>query len=127
MDNLARFEPKEASLSNAFKETYTVLKPGGIVGIVQHQAREDRPDDWANGDNGYLKKSFLVSKMQDAGFEFVGESNINENPRDQATVGDIVWRLPPSLSGARDDAEKQAAMTAIGESNRMTLKFRKPL
>ncbi len=127
LHNLARFEPKEASLSNAFKETYTVLKPGGIVGIVQHQAREDRPDDWANGDNGYLKKSFLVSKMQDAGFEFVGESNINENPRDQATVGDIVWRLPPSLSGARDDAEKQAAMTAIGESNRMTLKFRKPL
>jgi len=111
LHNLARFEPKEASLSNAFK----------------HQAREDRPDDWANGDNGYLKKSFLVSKMQDAGFEFVGESNINENPRDQATVGDIVWRLPPSLSGARDDAEKQAAMTAIGESNRMTLKFRKPL
>jgi len=81
LHNLARFEPKEASLSNAFKETYTVLKPGGIVGIVQHQAREDRPDDWANGDNGYLKKSFLVSKMQDAGFEFVGESNINENPR----------------------------------------------
>jgi predicted methyltransferase len=65
--------------------------------------------------------------MQAAGFEFVGESNINENPQDQANVGDIVWRLPPSLSGSKDDDEKRAAMLAIGESNRMTLKFRKPL
>lgn len=127
LHNLVRFDSKGGFLGNALKETYTVLKPGGIVGVVQHQAREDRPDDWANGDNGYIKKSFLVSKMQDAGFEFVGESNVNENPKDQATVGDIVWRLPPSFSGSRDDAEKRAAMTEIGESNRMTLKFRKPL
>ena len=65
--------------------------------------------------------------MQAAGFEFVGESNINENAKDQATVGDIVWRLPPGLNGSKDDAQKRAAMTAIGESHRMTLKFRKPL
>jgi predicted methyltransferase len=127
MHNLARFESKGDFLSNALKETYTILKPGGIVGVVQHQAREDRPDDWSNGDNGYLKKSALVAKMQAAGFEFVGESDINENMRDQANVGDIVWRLPPSLSGTADDDEKRAAMLAIGESNRMTLKFRKPL
>lgn len=127
LHNLVRFEDKGGFLTNALKDTYTVLKPGGIVGVVQHQAREDRPDEWADGNSGYIKKSFLVSKMQAAGFEFVGESNINENAKDQATVGDIVWRLPPSLSGAKDDAQKRAAMTAIGESNRMTLKFRKPL
>jgi predicted methyltransferase len=127
LHNLARFEANGNFLSNSLKETYTILKPGGIVGVVQHQAREDRPDDWSNGDNGYLKKSFVVAKMQAAGFEFVGESNINENTQDQATVGDIVWRLPPSLSGSKDDDEKRSAMLAIGESNRMTLKFRKPL
>lgn len=127
LHNLARFEANGNFLSNSLKETYTILKPGGIVGVVQHQAREDRPDDWANGDNGYLKKSFIVATMQAAGFEFVGESKVNENARDQANVGDIVWRLPPSLSGSNNDDEKRAAMLAIGESNRMTLKFRKPL
>ncbi|MBL4671971.1 MAG: class I SAM-dependent methyltransferase [Arenicella sp.] len=127
LHNLARFEDNGNFLSNSLKETYTILKPGGIVGVVQHQAREDRPDDWSNGDNGYLKKSFIVAKMQAAGFEFVGQSDINENAKDQANVGDIVWRLPPSLSGSKDDDEKRAAMLAVGESNRMTLKFRKPL
>ena len=65
--------------------------------------------------------------MLEAGFEFVGESNINENAKDQANEGDIVWRLPPSFSGSKEGDEKRAAMTAIGESNRMTLKFRKPV
>jgi predicted methyltransferase len=126
LHNLARFDAKQGFLGDALQDTYSVLKPGGIVGIVQHQAREDRPEDWANGDNGYLKKSFVITRMQDAGFEFVGESSVNENPKDQANVGDIVWRLPPSYSGSRDNETKKAAMTAIGESNRMTLKFRKP-
>lgn len=127
LHNLVRFNEKGGFLTSALKDTYAVLKPGGIVGVVQHQAREDRTDEWADGNAGYIKKSFLVAQMQAAGFEFVGESNINENAKDQATVGDIVWRLPPSLNGSKDDAQKRAAMTAIGESHRMTLKFRKPL
>lgn len=126
LHNLARFEPEQDFFNVALKDTFSVLKPGGIVGIVQHQAREDRPDEWSTGENGYLKKSYVISRMQDAGFEFVGESNINENIKDQAHVGDIVWRLPPSYSGSNDDDVKKAGMTAIGESNRMTLKFRKP-
>lgn len=125
LHNLARFDSKGGFLSSSLKDTYEALKPGGIVGVVQHQAREDRPDEWADGSSGYLKKSFVKAKMTEAGFEFVGESAINENSKDQAGEGDIVWRLPPSLNGA-DDAEKKAAMEAIGESNRMTLKFRKP-
>lgn len=127
LHNLARFENQGNYLSKALDETFAALKPGGIVGIVQHQAREDRPDDWADGSNGYLKKSFLLTKMQAHGFEYIGASPINENPKDLAGEGDFVWRLPPSLNGTDDDPEKQAAMQAIGESNRMTLKFRKPI
>lgn len=126
LHNLARFEEKGGFLSAALNDTMAALKPGGIVGIVQHQAREDRPDAWADGSSGYLKKSYVKSKMLEAGFEYIGETAVNENPRDLAGEGDIVWRLPPSLNGARDDAELRAAMEAIGESNRMTLLFKKP-
>jgi len=126
LHNLARFENDGGFLTNGLQEVYAALKPGGIVGVVQHEAREDRPDEWANGSNGYLKKSAIKAKMKELGFEFVGESAINENAKDEAGEGDVVWRLPPSLNGARDDAEKKAAMESIGESHRMTLKFRKP-
>lgn len=126
LHNLARFEDKGGYLTSAIDSAFTALKPGGIVGIVQHEAAEDRPDDWANGSNGYLKKSFVVGAMQAAGFELVAESNVNSNEKDQAGEGDVVWRLPPTLGGAKDDEELKAKMLAIGESNRMTLKFRKP-
>lgn len=126
LHNVARFEDKGAYLSNAIKESYDALKPGGIVGVVQHQAREDRPDEWANGSNGYLKQSMLIEKFTAQGFEFVEASEINANLKDLANEGDFVWRLPPSLSGSEGDEDKLTAMQAIGESNRMTLKFRKP-
>lgn len=126
MHGLARNESKGQFLTKAIKVSFDALKPGGTVGIVQHQAREDRPDEWANGSNGYLKQSFLVKQMEAAGFKFVGSSDINQNEKDQAGEGDFVWRLPPSLSGAKDDEAKAKAMKAIGESNRMTLKFVKP-
>lgn len=126
LHNLSRHESKGQYLTDALAEVYTMLKPGGIVGVVQHEAREDRPDEWADGSNGYLKKSAIIAAMQAAGFELAGESDINQNDKDQAAEGDAVWRLPPSLSGAKDDEELKAKMLAIGESNRMTLKFTKP-
>lgn len=126
LHNLSRFQDKGPYLDDAISETYSILKPGGIVGVVQHQAREDRPDAWADGSNGYLKKSALVEKFTAQGFELIADSAINSNEKDLADEGDFVWRLPPSLSGSKDDPEKRAAMSAIGESNRMTLKFRKP-
>ena len=126
LHNLARFSDKEPYLQNALKDAFNLLKPGGVLGIVQHQAREDRSDSWADGSNGYLKKSMLVKEVEAAGFEFVAESAVNNNDKDQAKEGDIVWRLPPSLSGSKDDADKKAKMQAIGESHRMTLKFVKP-
>lgn len=126
LHNLARFEAQGQFLSTAMSETLRALKPGGIVGIVQHMAPEDAPDAWADGSAGYLKKSFVVATMEAAGLELVAESDINTNPKDQPTTDDIVWRLPPTLFGTKDDPEAAAANTAIGESNRMTLLFRKP-
>jgi len=126
MHNLARFEKDGGFLTAALQNAYDALKPGGIVGVVQHQARDDRPDEWAGGQNGYLKKGFLIDTMKAAGFEFVAESDVNQNPKDQPGDSDIVWRLPPSLATSRDNPELRAEMEAIGESNRMTLKFRKP-
>ena len=58
--------------------------------------------------------------MQAAGFEYVAASDINANPRDIPGADDVVWRLPPTLAGSKDDEARAAAMRAIGESNRMT-------
>lgn len=126
MHNLARFEEQGGFLTQAIDNAWQVLKPGGIVGIVQHHARDDMPDDWASGAAGYLKTGFVIEQMQKRGFEFVGESDINANPNDQPSTDDVVWRLPPSLGTSQDNPELRATLQAVGESNRMTLKFRKP-
>jgi predicted methyltransferase len=127
LHNLARFEPDGGYLTAALEDAFDVLKPGGMVGVVQHEARPDMPDDWASGRNGYLKKDFVIQRFLAAGFEFVGDSDVNQNASDQPTADDIVWRLPPTLATSREDPELKAKMEAIGESNRMTLKFRKPM
>jgi predicted methyltransferase len=126
LHNLARFESEGGFLTAALHNAYDVLKPGGIVGVVQHQARDAKSDEWAGGQQGYLKKSFVIEKMQEAGFEFVAGADINLNEKDQPGEEDIVWRLPPTLFTSRENPKLRAEMKAIGESNRMTLKFRKP-
>ena len=125
LHNLARFEQQGGHLTRALEEVFRSLKPGGIVGVVQHLAPEGATDKWANGSSGYLKKSFVVKKMTEAGFEFEAESDVNLNPLDQPTEEERVWRLPPSMAGA-DSTEKRQKQKQIGESTRMTLKFRKP-
>lgn len=126
LHNLARFEDQGGYLTTALEDIYGLLRPGGVVGIVQHEARPEMSDEFASGARGYLKKSFVIERMEEAGFELVGERDINENPNDQPGPDDIVWRLPPTLIGAGDNPEVRDAALAIGESNRMTLKFRKP-
>lgn len=126
LHNLARFEPIGGFLTAALGDAYAVLKPGGTFGVVQHHARDDMSDGFADGSHGYLKKAFVIAAAEAAGFEFVGESDVNANPNDQPTEDDIVWRLPPTLATSREDPELQAELEAVGESNRMTLKFRKP-
>lgn len=125
LHNLSRFEDEGGYMTEALADTYALLKPGGIVGVVQHQGPETNEDKWAEGDNGYLKKSQLIAKFKAAGFELVKESAVNENPKDVPNNKDIVWRLPPSLGTSREDADLKAKMEAIGESNRMTLLFKK--
>jgi predicted methyltransferase len=126
LHNLHRAGEEAGYLTAAIEETHDLVKPGGLVGVVQHRAGEDRPDDWADGSAGYLKQSAIVAAFEDAGFIFEEASEINANPDDTAGPGDIVWRLPPSLATTEEDTPEYEAMKAIGESDRMTLRFRKP-
>lgn len=125
LHNLSRFENDGAYLTAAIKDAYDALKPGGIVGIVQHEAPNTMSEEWASGSKGYLNKDRLIAQVEQGGFEFVGASDINANPKEIPGEEDIVWRLPPSYATSGEDPLKRAKMDAIGESNRMTLKFRK--
>jgi len=125
MHNLNRFSDEHDYLGSALKDSHALLKEGGTLGVIQHRGPEDHPDEWATGKNGYLKQSAIIAKVESAGFKLVGTSEINANPQDQPTTDDIVWRLPPSLGTSRDNPDLQAKLKAIGESDRMTLKFKK--
>ena len=106
-----------------FKTFYDLLKPGGTLGIVDHRLPEDR-DSAQEKTSGYLKVSTVRRIADAAGFEYVGSSEINANPRDTADWKKGVWTLPPTLRNGEVD---KARYLAIGESDRMTLKFRKPI
>lgn len=126
LHGMARFDSQGDFVAEAMADAYAALKPGGILGVVQHHARDDLSDEFADGDRGYLKRGYVIAAAEQAGFELVGESDVNANPMDQPGEDDVVWRLPPSLSTSKEDPELRAKYEAIGESNRMTLKFRKP-
>lgn len=126
LHNLARFENDGGYLSIALKEIYRALKPGGVVGVVQHIGPEDGADTWLDGSHGYLKKSTVLEFMEKAGYKFVAESEVNLNSADRRTEGDIVWRLPPSLVTSKEDPALRKKLESIGETTRMTLLFRKP-
>ena len=126
LHNLARFESEGDFLTVALADAHAVLKPGGSFGVVQHHARDNMSDTFSDGSHGYLKKSFVISAAEHAGFEFVAELDVNANPADQPGDEDIVWRLPPSFFTSADNPELKAEYEAVGESNRMTLKFKKP-
>lgn len=115
MHHLFRFD--EPIIDTALSETYDMLASGGVAGVVQHRAPEDADPGFANGNNGYLKQSDVVAAFERAGFVLEEASEINANPNDPADS--FVWRLPPTTT---DNPDTQA----IGESDRMTLRFRKP-
>ena len=111
-----------------FKAFYRALKPGGVLGVVEHRADEDAPDDIATG---YVKTSTVKALAEGAGFAFVEASEINANPADTKDHPFGVWTLPPvrrssQSPGQEDPAFDRAKYDAIGESDRMTLKFVKP-
>lgn len=113
---------KEGALS-AFKSFYKALKPGGTLGVVEHRLPEQRSDEDQKS-SGYMKQSYVIDIAKQAGFELVASSDINANSLDTADHPKGVWTLPPSLRLGEKDAAKYKA---IGESDRMTLKFKKPL
>ncbi len=96
-----------------------VLKPGGILGVVQHRAAKDS-DPKKSAENGYIPESYLIRLVEDKGFELMGTSEINANPKDTRDHPEGVWTLPPSYRLKDIDKDKY---TAIGESDRMTLRF----
>ncbi|EKU26696.1 class I SAM-dependent methyltransferase [Xanthomonas graminis] len=103
-----------------FKGFYAVLKPGGVLGVVEHRAKADVP---ADDKSGYVGQAQVIAMAEAAGFTLAGKSEVNANPRDSKDYPGGVWTLPPSNDhAAADDAKYKA----IGESDRMTLKFVKP-
>jgi len=118
MHNLLRWN----IAGSEFAAMRDLLKPGGYIGIEQHRARPDAPADYADGSKGYLREADVIRFMKDNGFDLVGQSEISANPKDTANWPDGVWTLPPTLALKDKDREKYLA---IGESDRMTLLFRK--
>jgi predicted methyltransferase len=106
----------------AFKEIFAMLKPGGVLGIEDHRLPESASAE-RERESGYIKQSTVRALAEKAGFKFAGESTINANPKDTADWKEGVWTLPPSFALGEQDKAKYAA---IGESDRMTLRFVKP-
>ncbi|MDO8863899.1 methyltransferase [Haliea sp. E1-2-M8] len=110
------------SLDGTLAAAYTALKPGGVLGLVQHRAKAgDDPEVMAK--NGYVTEAHVIAAAEKAGFTLDASSEINANPKDTADHPDGVWSLPPSLRGGDEGRDK---FEAIGESDRMTLRFIKP-
>ena len=100
-----------------FKGFHDVLKPGGVLGVVEHRAKGDVP---VEDKSGYVGQDQVIALAKAAGFELAGSSEVNANPRDTKDYPNGVWTLPPSNN--HPEAER-AKYQAIGESDRMTLRF----
>jgi len=101
---------------------FRALKPGGMLGLEEHRGRNDKPQD-PLGKSGYVRQDYAIAMARAAGFELLGSSEINANPKDTRDWPDGVWTLPPTLTLGDKDREKYLA---IGEADNFVLKFRKP-
>ncbi len=101
---------------------YSVLKPGGVLGVEEHRAMPGTSVQQMI-DTGYLTEAYVIEHAQAAGFKLAARSEINDNPRDTKDYPNGVWSLPPTYRGGDVD---RARFAAIGESDRMTLRFVKP-
>lgn len=109
-------------LHNEFSRLHDLLKDDGLLGIVQHRAKVDAPAEYVDGGKGYMRQKDIVGLVEAYGFELVDSSEVNANAKDTADYPGGVWTLPPSLRG---DEASRARYEEIGESDRMTLVFRK--
>ncbi|PZO89609.1 MAG: methyltransferase [Sphingomonas sanxanigenens] len=115
--------PGKGEDARVLASAFRMLKPGGTLGVVEHRLPESM-DTALEARSGYLKVSTVRRIVEAAGFEYVGASEVNANPKDTHDYPKGVWTLPPTYTEGDKD---RARYTAIGESDRMTLKFRKPL
>jgi predicted methyltransferase len=113
-------------LNTYYEEIFRMLKPGGLFGIVDHRELESRVQD-PIAVNGYVKEVYLRALAENAGFEFLEKSEINANSLDTKDYPEGLYSLPPTLRGSTFNGELRDRVMAIGESDRMTMKFRKPL
>jgi predicted methyltransferase len=118
MHNMMNWNIADAEI----KAMRDLLKPDGMIGIEQHRAKPGAPFSYADGSNGYLREADVIKFMEVNGFDLVAKSEINANPKDTADYPGGVWTLPPSYE--KKDVDR-AKYEAIGESDRMTLLFRK--
>lgn len=109
-------------LGSELDAMHAMLAPGGMVGVVQHRAKADAPAAYVDGSKGYLKEADVIATFEKHGFVLAGKSEINANPKDPADHAQGVWTLPPNYALKDQDKAKYAA---IGESDRMTLLFKK--
>ncbi|MEM7359642.1 MAG: methyltransferase [Pseudomonadota bacterium] len=106
-------------IDDIYSDFYKVLKPGGVLGVVQHRAPEGGDAvEWAK--KGYVPESRIIEAAEKAGFTLDAKSEVNANPKDLKDHDSGVWRLPPTLTLGDEDREKYLE---IGESDRMTLRF----
>jgi predicted methyltransferase len=105
-----------------FAAFYKALKPGGVLGVVEHRGNPDVEQD-PKAASGYVNEDYAIALAEAAGFELAGKSEINANPKDTKDYDTGVWTLPPTLRKKDEDRDKYLA---IGESDRFTLKFVKP-
>ena len=105
-----------------YEAAFDVLKPCGVLGVVQHRAAPGT-DPATAGDIGYVAEEVVIEAAEEAGFVLAGRSEVNANPRDTKDHPEGVWTLPPSY---RLEEQDRAKYEAIGESDRMTLRFVKP-
>jgi Predicted methyltransferase len=108
--------------SEAFAAMYRALKPGGVLGVVEHRGDPSKPQD-PRAKSGYVNEDYAIELIERAGFRLVAKSEVNANPRDTKDYEQGVWTLPPTFRLGDRDREKYAQ---IGESDRFTLKFIKP-
>jgi predicted methyltransferase len=113
---------KDGTAEAAFAAFYKALKPGGVLGVEEHRARDDQPQD-PQAKSGYVRQDYAIQLAEAAGFKFVGASEVNANPKDTKDYPEGVWTLPPTFRLKDKDRDKYAA---IGESDRFVLKFFKP-